>query len=143
MSEWLMGEVRPVTPQRVRAALHGQGYRVTEVSDAVVAGNWDGNAFTIALVGPNVDVLQVRGSWHDELGRDLEDGLGQMLNDWNRDRIWPKVYTREGTDGLRVHAEACFDLRDGVTDAQLDEVLACGLGTGVQFFEAVGEVLGG
>lgn len=134
--------VRPVNRERVLDVLRSQGYRITELADGVLAGAWDGNTFTIALVGASSDVLRVRGSWHDPLDPTLEGDLGRMINDWNRDRIWPKVYTRRIEDALRVHAETCFDLGDGVTDAQLVELLACGLGTGVQFFTTLSGIFG-
>lgn len=141
MSMSAADDVRPVTSARVLAALHSQGYRVSEIAAGVLAGNWDGNAFTLALVGDGGHVLRVRGTWHGEVDAVLESGLGQMLNDWNRDRIWPKVYTRRSGEGLRVHTQTCFDLADGANDAQLVEMIACGLGTGLQFFEAMGTTL--
>jgi hypothetical protein len=141
VSESPADEVRAVTEGRVLAVLRSQGYRVTEVADGAVAGTWGAHAFTIALVGESADILQVRGTWHDTLEVQSEASLRQMLNDWNRDRIWPKVYTRSSNEGLRIQAETCFDLADGANDAQLVEVIACGLGTGLQFFEAMNGLL--
>ncbi len=141
MSAGAADDTRPVTAARVVAALSAQGYRVTEVAERVLAGTWEGNAFTIALVGDDADVLQVRGTWRHAVDADA-GGLAQMLNDWNRDRIWPKVYSRTSDDGVRVVAETTFLLSEGASDAQLGEFLACGLGTGVQFFEAMSQTLG-
>lgn len=128
---------RPVDRSRLLEAMRSQGYRVTELADGALAGAWEGNTFTIALVGSESDILQVRGSWHRAIRPDHAADLHQMVNDWNRDRIWPKVYTRAMEDAVRVHAETCFDVGDGATDAQLAEVLVCGLATGVQFFDAL------
>lgn len=131
----------PVTPRRVADALEEQGYNVSEVADGVLGGAWDGNSFTIALIGDDADVLQVRGTWHREIGEDALTGMALAINDWNRDRIWPKVYSQEVGDVTRAHSELCLDLGDGVTDSQLNEALACGLGTGVQFFESLSSLL--
>ena len=45
------------------------------------------------------------------------------LNDWNRDRIWPKAYLRAEDGRAAVYAEVSVDLTDGVTDDQIDAVL--------------------
>lgn len=131
----------PVTPERVAEALHAQGYSVSAAAPGVLGGTWDGNTFTIALIGEDSDVLQVRGTWHREIEPDLLGGMALVINDWNRDRIWPKVYSEEVGAVTRAHSELCLDLSDGVTDAQLGEALACGLGTGVQFFESLSSLL--
>jgi hypothetical protein len=131
----------PVTRERVADLLRAQGYAVSEVAPGVLGGSWDGNTFTIALIGEDSDVLQVRGTWHRDLEPDTLTGVALIINDWNRDRIWPKVYSQEVGDVTRAHTELCLDLSDGVTDAQLNEALACGLGTGVQFFESLGAQL--
>jgi hypothetical protein len=65
------------------------------------------------------------------------------VNDWNRERIWPKVYVREEDGLLALYSEVSADLEQGVTDIQLAQLLACGLGTGVQMFTAIEAVLPG
>ncbi len=131
----------PVTQERVADALRSQGYGVSGVRPGVLGGTWDGNSFTIALIGERSDTLQIRGTWHRAIEPDLLGGMALVVNDWNRDRIWPKVYSEEVGDETRAHSEVCLDLSDGVTDAQLREALACGLGTGVQFFESLSSLL--
>lgn len=58
--------------------------------------------------------------------------LLQAVNDWNRERIWPKVYVREEGQGLAMYAEVSVDLEQGATDDQLGQIVSCGLGTAVQ-----------
>lgn len=134
-------DVRPVTAQRILATLRALGYGATEVTDGVFGGRWEGSSFTVTLTGDNADVLQVRGTWREKLEADLAAGIHQVLNDWNRDRIWPKVFTRPSGDGLRVHADVSVPVGDGVSDAQLAEIVACGFQTGSQFFAALAELL--
>jgi Putative bacterial sensory transduction regulator len=126
--------VAPITPERLERALRRHGYRYATDPAGMLRGNWDGNGFTIDLVGSPATVLQVRGTWSRALDPDLAPGLAQVVNDWNRDRIWPKVYTRTVNGRIRVHSEVSVDLGPGASDAQIDECLACGLGTGVQLF---------
>lgn len=126
--------VEPITPERVERALRRHGYRYATDPAGMLRGNWDGNGFTIDLVGSPATVLQVRGTWSRALDPDLAPGLAQVVNDWNRDRIWPKVYTRTVNGRIRVHSEVSVDMGPGASDAQIDECLACGLGTGVQLF---------
>lgn len=126
--------VEPITSARVERALRRHGYRYATDPAGMLRGNWDGNPFTIDLVGSPATVLQVRGTWSRALDPDLAPGLAQVVNDWNRDRIWPKVYTRTVNGRIRVHSEVSVDMGPGASDAQIDECLACGLGTGVQLF---------
>ncbi|MCB2678302.1 YbjN domain-containing protein, partial [Listeria monocytogenes] len=59
------------------------------------------------------------------------------VNDWNRERIWPKAYLREEEGQLALYSEVSADLEPGATDVQRAQLIACGLGTGVQMFSAL------
>lgn len=133
--------VLPVTRDRIARSLRGQGYRFRIGEDGAISGNWDGCLFTIGLVGPAAAILQVRGTWNRTIDAELAPGIAHVVNDWNRDRIWPKVYTRPGPAGLQAYAEVSIDVAGGATDAQIAEFLACGLGTGVQYFTYLGDLL--
>jgi hypothetical protein len=61
----------------------------------------------------------------------------QAANDWNRERIWPKVYTREESSGLALYAEVSVDFEHGATEEQLAQTVSCGLVTASQFFSTV------
>ncbi len=63
------------------------------------------------------------------------------VNDWNRERIWPKAYLREEEGVLALYSEVSADFEPGVTDPQLAQLLACGLGTGVQMFSTLEALL--
>jgi hypothetical protein len=51
------------------------------------------------------------------------------------------VYLREEDGLLALYSEVSADLERGVTDDQLAQLVACGLGTGVQMFTAFDEIL--
>jgi hypothetical protein len=133
--------VLPVTRDRIERSLRQNGYRFRLEPDGSITGNWDGNHFGIALVGPKAAILQVRGTWSRTIEVELAPGIAHVVNDWNRDRIWPKVYTRVGSGGLHLYTEVSLDVGAGATDAQIAEALACGLGTGVQFFTLLTDLL--
>jgi hypothetical protein len=63
------------------------------------------------------------------------------INDWNRERIWPKAYVREEEGVLALYSEVSSDFEPGATDLQLAQLVACGLGTGVQMFTALDGLL--
>lgn len=132
---------RPVTRARIEAHLLTRGFRTEVGTEGSLLRTSDGLHFTISLVGEPSTVVRVRGTWPRTLDAELTPGIAQVVNDWNRDRIWPKVFTREHGGGLRLVTDVTVDLADGATDAQLAEVIACGLGTGSQFFAALGDLI--
>jgi hypothetical protein len=128
----------PLTRARVQAYLLGRGYTVGLDDDGDLTGTWDGNRFWFILTGADDEVLQVRGRWQRTLPSSRRTATLLAVNDWNRERIWPKVYLREDDDRIALFTEVSVDLEHGVTDDQLAQLVACGLGTGVQFFAALG-----
>lgn len=131
----------PATLDRVGTFLTRRGYRFRVDEDGDITGTWEGHRFWFMLLGPEQHVLQVRGRWDRTVAPEARLALLQAMNDWNRERIWPKVYTREEGDRLAVYAEVSVDLEHGATDGQLGQVVSCGLGTGVQVFSSLGTLL--
>lgn len=127
-----------VTPERLRQVVTARGYHVRTGPGASIAGLWDGYQFQLRLAGEKQDVLSVRGAW----GRSVPDGLqaavAQAINDWNRDKVWPTVFTVPLEEGLTVRTEIMADLSAGATDRQLLDLIEGGLSSGVQFFQALG-----
>ncbi|MBO1753302.1 YbjN domain-containing protein [Actinotalea sp. BY-33] len=128
----------PVDLSRVEAYLVGRGYHVAHDEDGDLTGTWDGDRFWFLLLGEQHEILQVRGRWHRTLPAHRRAAALLAVNDWNRERIWPKVYLRDEDEGSALYTEVSVDLEHGVTDDQLGQLVACGLGTGVQFFAALG-----
>ncbi len=124
----------PLSTARVAETLSRRGFSFTTDDDGDLTGIWDGHRFWLMVTGEQQDVLQVRGVWHRTLAPERRAAARLAVNDWNRDRLWPKVFYRAEDDGLVVYAEHSIDLEPGVNDAQLDQTIACGLLTGVQFF---------
>ncbi|EYR63343.1 hypothetical protein N866_01210 [Actinotalea ferrariae CF5-4] len=127
----------PLSRSRVQTYLVSRGYAIGMDDDGDLTGTWDGDRFWFVLTGDEDEVLQVRGRWHRTLPSARRSATLLAVNDWNRERIWPKVYLREEDDRLALYTEVSVDLEHGVTDDQLAQLVACGLGTGVQFFAAL------
>lgn len=129
----------PVTRERVEAVLRGKGWHYFVDSDGDVGGSWDGRQFYFFLMGERNEILQVRGRWNRTLPVQAQTQVALFLNDYNARKIWPKAYCRVADDHLAVYAEVSTDLEHGVADDQLDQLLVCGIYTGVQFFDALDE----
>lgn len=127
----------PLSTQRVGNDLSRRGYRFRIDDDGDVTGTWDGNRFWFLLLGEHDEILQVRGRWAGALPPTARLAVLQAANDWNRERIWPKVYTREESTGLALYAEVSVDFEHGATEEQLAQTVSCGLVTASQFFSTV------
>lgn len=111
-------DVLPLTADRIAAYLDERGYAFATTPTGLV-GTWDGHPVWFLLQGPRSDVLQVRGRVAGPVRvRDRVATL-RALNDWNRARIWPKVYLRAEAEDQVLYAELSTDLRAGVSDVQL------------------------
>lgn len=131
----------PLTRERVADYLRSRGYRFLIDDDGDLTGTWDGNRFWFLLLGEHEEILQVRGRWQRQLPLERRRAVALAVNDWNRDRIWPKVYVREEDGLLALYSEVSADLEEGATDVQIAQLLACGLGTGVQMFSSIEGVI--
>jgi Putative bacterial sensory transduction regulator len=145
------GENLPLARSRIEAILTEQGWNFGVDGDGDVGGQWDDNVFYFFLMGDASEVLQVRGRWKHTFPASRGAEFALMLNDLNRDRIWPKLYFRieNGRDSddaseptLGVYSEVSTDLEHGVSDAQLGQLVKCGLFTGLRAFENIAERLG-
>ena len=130
----------PLTRERIADYLVARGYRFVVDDDGDLTGTWDGSRFWFLLLGEQQEILQVRGQWHREVAIERLEEVLDVCNEWNADRIWPKAYVRVRDNG-RVHvvSEVATDLEHGATDAQLSQMLFCGLSTGSMFFDALDE----
>ena len=131
----------PLSRDRVAAYLLSRGYRFLIDDDGDLTGTWDGSRFWFLLLGDHAEILQIRGRWHRTLPTTRRTSVLLAANDWNRERIWPKVYVREEEGELALYSEGSVDLENGVTSTQLAQLIACGLGTGVQMFTVLDSLL--
>lgn len=128
----------PLTAQRLAARLVALGYHVAADDDGDLMGLWGEDRFWFMRMGSNHEILQVRGRWHRSVRPAQRGEVLLALNDWNRERIWPKAYLRAEESGIVVYAEVSVDLGEGVTDAQIDAHIRRGLAAGGNLFESLG-----
>jgi hypothetical protein len=102
-----------------------------------LTGLWSGNQFWFMLLGPANDIVQVRGRWMRTLHMSLARPTLMALNDWNRERVWPKAYVRAEDERLAIYAEISVDLGAGATDAQLHQILDSGVESGLGLFRVL------
>lgn len=129
--------VAPLTTERMMTRLVALGYRVVLDEDGDPTGIWGADRFWFVRLGSKREILQVRGRWHRTVPLARRADLLLAVNDWNRDRMWPKAYVRTEGEFLAVTAEVSVDLAEGVTDDQLDALFLRGLAAGGGLFEAL------
>lgn len=137
-------DVRAVTMGRVAAYLAERRYGFTE-TPAGLAGTWDGHHVWFLLQGSRADVLQVRGRAVAVVPVRDRVAVLRALNDWNRGRVWPKVYLRaEGAEAAEhvLYAELSTDVRHGLTDDQLAGQLGTALVAVIAALNDLGTALG-
>jgi len=138
-----VGETLPTNPavtrERVVATLEAAGWRVGQDDDGDVYGVWDGHLFYFFLTGDKRSVLQVRGRYAGSVPLEEQAAVLPFLDTFNRDHVWPKVYSRTDTRATGIYTEVSTDLTHGVADDQLAQLLTGGLATGIQFFAMLAE----
>ena len=133
----------PLTLERVAQELRRCDYNFDETDDGELVGLWDGNPFWFRILGDESQILQVRGAWREPVDAVSKMDLLQMVNDWNRDFLWPKAYAWPAENGTGLIVEHSITLAHGVTDLQIAVFVDLALGTGTSFFSKVAEKLPG
>lgn len=134
-------QTTPLTIERVMDRLVALGYHVALDDDGDPTGVWGTDRFWFLRLGNHHEILQVRGRWSRTVPLTRRADLLLAVNDWNRDRMWPKAYVRTEDECLAVTAEVSVDLAEGVTDDQLDAFILRGLASGGRLFEALARQL--
>lgn len=135
----------PLSLERVEQALSRLGYCFVEDEEHedVLRARFDDYRFHFAIAGEDHGVLQTRGRWSHSVDISRKVEMVKLCNEWNMNRIWPKVYVRRESEGLLgVYGELVSDFRAGVLDAQIEGAIKCGLSTVIAFFHSLEERLG-
>jgi hypothetical protein len=136
-----LGQLLPLTPELITSVLDARGFTYFTDDDGDIGGRWLDNLIFFLRLGGDREVLQVRTMTRSVFTIDDVSRLYEFCNAWNHDRLWPKAYVHVDDDGrTRILGEVTSDLEKGVTVAQLDLVLACGIATGCQLADAVAEL---
>lgn len=128
----------PLSAARLAQVLRADGAYVGVDQDGDCLGIFHMRLFLFVLYGEEPTLLQIRGTWNREASIERLDEILDLVNDWNTDRIWPKAYARVRDDGaVTVNAEVSVNFAAGATDAQIGQVLRCGIASGTSFFDAL------
>lgn len=133
------GPLPALSQEALEAVLDGWGAHYGIDGDGDPGGYWDGHLFFFLRGGREGTVLTVRGRWNREVAADESGRVLELVNAWHDDRIWPKAYVRAEGEALGVYGEVSTALGSGVTPAQLEELMSCGLSTTLQLFDHLDE----
>jgi|HigsolmetaAR206D_1030411.scaffolds.fasta_scaffold03038_3 hypothetical protein len=135
--QWL----QPLSNELIARVLDERGYTYYTDADGDLVGHWDDSVIYFLRLGAAGELLQIRTIATTSFPIDAVPRLYAFCNSWNRDRFWPKAFVHVDDDGTaRVCGEVITDLEHGVTPDQLDQLLDCGISTGVQMSAAVAEL---
>ncbi|MEV7973071.1 YbjN domain-containing protein [Cellulomonas sp. NPDC089187] len=129
----------PLTKDRIKAVLDRREMNYGVDDDGDIFGVWDGHLFYFFQLGKSGEYFQSRGRWNRKVGVDQLGALTQIVNQWNAEKLWPKVYVRAEGEVLGVYGEHTVDYEHGITDEQIDQHLACGIMTTLQVFDQLDE----
>jgi hypothetical protein len=131
----------PLSIARIVDWFEENGFSYFIDNDGDLGGLWRGRLFYFFMFGDRSEILQVRGQWNREVSIERLEEVLEACNEWNADRIWPKAYVRVRDNGMiHIISEVATDLEHGASDAQLAQLLHCGLSTGSMLFDAIDEM---
>ncbi|MDR0990133.1 MAG: YbjN domain-containing protein [Propionibacteriaceae bacterium] len=130
----LSTEVAPLSNERIQACLDSHDWHYRIDYDGDIGGWWDGHWFYFFVRGPEREILFVQGRWDRGIATDELDNLIHHVNDWNVDRLWPKLAALERDDRAIALASFGVSYSHGLTDAQLDEHIRGAIAAAVEAF---------
>ena len=137
----MLEKLQPLSQQMIIAALDAREFVHQVDADGDVFGNFQGSLIYFFRIGEELELLQVRVLTSRSFTTDDVPRLYRFCNAWNHDRLFPKAYVHVADDGaVRVIGEVIADWEKGVTPAQLDHLMICGIATGCQLAEAVNDL---
>ena len=132
----------PLTIERITDALRRREVKFAIDSDGDPVGDWADVRIYFFSTGEQGEILQVRAYWRHKPPLALRSQFLDAINQWHNDKIWPKAYLSAEDDHLRIICEVAVDLEHGATDAQLDQLISCGISTSVRFSDYLSEKFG-
>ncbi|TDE12584.1 YbjN domain-containing protein [Jiangella asiatica] len=129
----LPGQVRDL----VRAVLDHMAAVYVE-DDGEFIGRWENGFFDFgALVDTDgrADVLQVHAVWERFLPVEDHSAAALFANEWNSERVWPKVFARVEDQLVGLHTEVTVDLGPEPTLDQVDRVINTGIVSSLAVFD--------
>jgi Putative bacterial sensory transduction regulator len=83
--------------------------------DGDLAAPWEGFRVYFMFRGDNKELFAVRTFYDRAYALDTKANLLEVIDEWNRDTLWPKVYTHTHDDGVvRLIGESQMILAGGI-----------------------------
>lgn len=119
-------EIAPVNPERLARSLERIGWNFEQMEDGNCRAFFDGFATVFEIGQATVSVYMWSTSYYDDGDRYPE--AMQWANQWNYDSVFGTARPYVDDDGdLMMRVDTSFLTEVGVTDAQLDDYLKCGV----------------
>ena len=138
-------DLSPISLDRIEESLERRGYAFVEDEGHpdVLRARFDDYRFHFLLAGEDRTVLQTRGRWNHALDVSRKVEMLKLCNEWNMNRLWPKVYVRRESESmLSLYGEISADFHCGAAEEQIDRAIEAGLSTVIGFFHDVEARLG-
>ncbi|MDO4259887.1 MAG: YbjN domain-containing protein [Actinomycetaceae bacterium] len=135
--------IRPLTRERLIDIFGRMGwkYHINELDH--MGARWGSAYYFFILCGKEKEILQIAGRMREEIPQDRYDELLDIIEEWHRTTLGPKVYHSLNDDAqIHVHCEHTIDYEYGATDAQLIHHIRTTLAYSAQFWDTVYERLG-
>lgn len=127
----------PLSDALIAAVLDDRQFVYFTDEDGDIGGWWEDNLVYFFRLGPARSMLQVRVRARRTFTVDDVPRLYEFCNTWNHDKLWPKAYVHVHDDGSALLCGEVFaDLTRGVSQAQLDQLMMCGISTGCELAAA-------
>ncbi|QWW18869.1 YbjN domain-containing protein [Schaalia sp. 19OD2882] len=135
--------VAAISQDRLKDIFDRQEWHYFVDDDGDLGGRWGYSGFYFILTGKDQEILHITSRMREPVPEQYVDELRTFIEDWHRDKIWPKAYHTWSDDGqLYVNAEVNIDYEHGASDGQLLQHVHCAIGTSNQLYEKVRERFG-
>lgn len=131
----------PVDFERVVAAVRDMGYALDVIEQGRAGGAiFDRVPFLVSFDAAG-RFLSIRALWEPDIPpASAEHAMFATVDNWNREKYFPTVYTATTPDGtLGVYADFVVDTEPGLSNDQLRDAIASGISTGIAAMQYVKE----
>jgi hypothetical protein len=124
----------------VQQILDEFGLKHSVDDDGDLTVRWEKCSVFFFFYGERREVLQARLYLNRRFSVDNRGAIALVLDEWNRTKLFPKVYTVLPDDGMvGICAEQCYDFEAGVTRSQLKYAIGMWVDTLLRFTDWVDE----
>ncbi|WP_166987993.1 YbjN domain-containing protein [Canibacter zhoujuaniae] len=138
--EPLQQQVTVVTLGRLIKLFDSYEWHYELDEEGYIKGLWNNYLHYFHLDEGTSNILQITAFARESVDPARRDELEAFIDDWHRERHWPKLIYEDTEDGdLLLRALFAHDFHAGATDAQLDLLVNCALTTIAYALDAAAE----